>query len=235
MQIGSIILFSFYIIELGAQAIEVSLGFVSACLLIYLFYGRRKAKSESALLHLLKRITDKRLIEDLLEDELRDILINRDEIEQDNFDQMIRDTPVIDVEGPLDYEHLLYMVVKKIANKTEMDEKTIIERFIKRQQECNAAISSFLAIPHILIDGKSCNFMFIVRCKNGVRFSENESDVKAIFFLCGTKDRRALHLKTIASLATLVGQSGFQGNWLNKEKPIELKNLMMLSKRKRFL
>jgi basic amino acid/polyamine antiporter, APA family len=235
LQIGSIILFSFYIIELGAQAIEVSLGFVSACFFIYLFYGRRKAKNEYALLHLLKRITDKRLIEDLLEDELRDILINRDEIEQDNFDQMIRDASVIDVEGSLDYEQLLFMVAKKIANKTEMDVKTIIERFKKRQQECNTAISSFLAIPHILIDGKSCNFMLVIRCKDGVRFSENEPDVKAIFFLCGTKDRRVLHLKTIASLATLVGQSGFQEKWLNKENPIELKNLMMLSKRKRFL
>lgn len=86
-------------------------------------------------------------------------------------------------------------VVKRIANKTEMDEKTISERFIKRQQECNTAVSSFLAIPHILIDGKSCNFMLIVRCKEGVRFSENELAVKAIFFLCGAKDRRVLHLK----------------------------------------
>lgn len=125
-------------------------------------------------------------------------------------------------------------VVKRIANKTEMDEKTISERFIKRQQECNTAVSSFLAIPHILIDGKSCNFMLIIRCKEGVRFSENEPDVKAIFFLCGTKDRRVLHLKTIASLATLVGQPGFQENWLKKENPTELKNLMLLRKRKRY-
>ena len=235
LQIGCIALFSFYIIELGAQAIEISLGFVFACFCLYLFYGRRKVKSEYALLHLLKRITDKRLTEDLLENELRDILINRDEIEQDSFDRLIKDASVVDIEGPLDYQQLLLMIVKDITRKTKMDEKVVIERFTKRQQECNTAVSPFLAIPHIVLDGENCTFIHIVRCKDGIRFTKNEPEVKAVFFLCGTKDKRVLHLKTIASLATLVSQPGFQENWLDKKRPVELKNLMILNKRKRFI
>ncbi len=234
LQIVCIIVFTFFIIDLGAAAIELSLAFLFIGFCIYLFYGRKVKKREYALLHLLNRITDKRLLENTFEDELREILVNRDNIEQDNFDNLIKKAKIFDIEGPFDFEKLLNMVVKNIANEIDMTEEEIISRFLKRQEESNTAVSDFLAIPHIVIDGENKMFLTIVRSKEGIKFTENENEVKAIFLLGGTKEKKVLHLKTIAALATLVGQTDFQLHWLNADNIIELKNLMILSGRKRF-
>lgn len=234
LQVACVILFTFLIIDLGLDAIEISLSFIFISFCVYMLYGKKIKQRESALLHLLKRITDSRLSENILEDELREVLVNRDNIEQDSFDNLIKRAEILDIQEPLSFEMLLKRVAKGISEKTEMREEEIISRFLKRQEECNSAISDFLAIPHIIIDGKDKIFLTIIRCKDGVQFTENEKKVHAVFLFGGTQDRRILHLKTIASIATLVQNRDFHNKWLAAENIVELKNLMILSNRKRF-
>jgi len=234
LQIVCIILFSFFIFELGVASIELSLSFLFLCTLIYMLYGRKMYNREYALLHLMKRITDKRLMENVFEDELREILVDRENIEQDNFDNLIKNADIIDIDEPMNFEELLKIVAEKIADKANISKNDIISRFLERQNECNMAITDFFAIPHIMIEGEEIMFLTIVRSKKGIRFTEKENEVKAVFFLGGTREKRALHLKTIAAIATLVGSEDFQENWLKTENSIKLKNLMILSNRKRF-
>ncbi len=234
LQIVSIILFTFFIIDLGAASIELSLAFLFISFCIYMFYGRKIKTGEYALLHLLKRITDKRLTENILEDELREILINRDNIEQDNFDNLIKKAKIFDIDEFMDFEKILKIVAKSLSDEIEMTQEEITLRFLKRQKESNTALSDFLAIPHIIIDGKNKMFLTIVRAKKGIKFTETENEEKAVFLLGGTKEKRVLHLKTLASIATLVGMKDFQKKWLSVDSIIEIKNLMILSNRKRF-
>jgi len=234
LQIVCIILFSFFIIDLGSDAIEISLAFIFISFCIYMFYCKKIKTRESAILHLLKRITDNRLTDNLLEDELREVLINRDSIEQDNFDNLIKMAKIIDIKEALDFEMLLKMVVKDISKEIDMPGEEIISRFLRRQEKNNTAVSSFLAIPHIIVDGENKLFLTIVRCKEGIKFTEKENKVMAVFLLGGTKEKRDLHLKTIASIATLFQHKDFVEKWRSAHNIIELKNIMALSKRKRF-
>jgi amino acid transporter/mannitol/fructose-specific phosphotransferase system IIA component (Ntr-type) len=234
LQIACVLLFSFFIVDLGKDAIEISLAFIFISFCIYMFYGKKIKKRESALLHLLKRITDSKLSDNILEDELREVLINRDNIEQDSFDSLIKTAKIIDIDSAEDFEKLLNKVVHNIVDEVGMKDEEIISRFLKRQKESNTAVSDFLAIPHIVIEGEDKMFLLIVRCREGVKFTEDDDAVKAIFLLGGTKEKRTLHLKSIASIATLVGLKSFQTSWLSAESIIELKNLMILSRRKRF-
>ncbi len=234
VQIVSIIIFIFFIIDLGLASIEISISILIISFFIYLLYGKKNKKREYALLHVMKRITDSRLMDNLLEDELREVIVNRDNIEQDNFDDLIKTASIIDIDGPLDYENMIKMVAKDIAQKIAMEEDEIISRFTKRQKESSTAISDFLAIPHIIIEGNTDLFLVIIRSKNGIRFSDQEDKVKAIFLLGGTQEKRVLHLRTIASIASLVGTKGFQEKWLTTDDPIELKNLMIINQRKRY-
>ena len=234
IQLISITLFSFFIVDLGLEAIEISLVFLFICFCFYIFYGRKKSKGEFALLHLLKRITDKRLTENLLENELREILISRDNIEQDSFDILVRKAKVVDLEGPLEFQELITIIARDIAKEVDMSKEEVLSRFIKRQEESNTAISDILALPHIIIEGKNKMFLMIIRCKDGIKFTEQENNIKIVFLLAGTKEKRVLHLKTIASIATLVGQKDFIGKWLAAKNENELRDLILLSKRKRF-
>lgn len=233
LQIICIVVFSFFIIDLGTQAVEISLAllFISFC--VYIFYGRKLQQNEYVLLYFLKNIADKRLIQNTLEDELRDIIIHRDEIELDSFDELIQKAAIFDIEGPESFENILKDISNEMAERSEMESTEIHKRFSSHVKEFNPALTEFLAIPHIIIDGEDQIFMSIIRSKNGIDFGNGET-VKAVFILGGTADKRVLHLKTLASIASLVGQRGFQEKWLSTTNKVELKNMMLINQRKRY-
>ncbi len=234
LQILGIVIFAFFVIDLGFEAIEISLSFLMLSVACYLFYGRRKFEGEYALLHLLKRITDSRLTEHLLETELRDILCDRNNIKHDKFDLLVKDAKILDIEGPLELDDFFKIVSENISEEININKNEILSLLKNRQEDCNTAISRFVALPHIIIDRSNLFFLMLVRCKKGIRFTAKESSVKAVFVFVGTKEDRAFHLKTLASIATLVQEKDFEKNWLNAENIHYLRDMVLLTKRARF-
>jgi len=234
LQIFGIIVFSFFIINLGLEAIEITAAFLVISVGFYLFYGRKKYAGEYALLHLLKRITDNRLTDHILETEFRDILCDRDNIKPDKFDTLAKTAKILDLEGPLELDQLFEIISENISQKIEMDKEKIFTLLKSRQEDCNTAISPFIAIPHIIIEGSDHFCLMLVRCKEGIKFTTKEDSIKAVFVFVGTKEDRAFHLKTLASIATLAQQDDFEEKWLNAENTHYLRDMVLLSKRMRF-
>ncbi len=233
LQILCIFLFSFFIADMGKDAMEISLALIFLSFCLYIIYGRKEKQRESALLHLLKKITDSRLTRNLLEDELREVLILRDEIEQDGFDDLVKRAPILDWDSPCSFGEMLERTADLIVGETGMERKGIIEGYVKRQEEANTAVSPFLAIPHIVTEGEKGMFLIIIRSRGGIFFTEEQSAVKAVFLLGGTADNRNLHLKALASIATIAGTESFNRRWLEAANETELKNLLLLNERKR--
>ncbi len=234
IQIITIISFMLIIADIGMQAVEISLSLIVVSVVIYFFYGRKAKNKEYAFLHLMKRIVDSKLTHNVLEDELRDVIINRDSIEQDNFDRLIKSAIIIDRDKAMSYHELIESISDTIVETTGLAPAQIIKQFEEAQQRTNFAISEFLAIPHILIDGENISFLIIVRDKEGVKFTEEENCVKAIFVMGGTHDRRVTHIRNIASIASLVYEDDFQEKWLKAKNDIELRSIMLLSSRRRY-
>ena len=235
LQIFSVIIFSFFIIDLGLSAIELSLGLILVGVLSYLLYGKHHSKRESALVHLVKRIIDKQLITETIEDDLRDILIERDNIEQDKFDNLLKNAQYSDIKGHRDFYSLISAIAPDLAAEVEMPVSEIEKRFINRQEKDNTALTDFLAVPHIVIDGRDKFFLHVIRAREGIKFTENQQFVKAIFILGGSKSVRPLHLKTISAIATLVGMQDFKKKWLSAKDMTSIKNLLLLNRRKRII
>lgn len=235
LQIFTILIFSFFIIDLGIEAIEISISFLLISVAFYLFYGRKKHATEYALLHLLKRITDGRLTDHILESEFRDIIIERDNIKHDKFDDLVKTAIFLDFKGPLEINQFFKIISKNISEEIEMNKEEIFTLLKNRQEDCNTAISSFTAIPHIIIKGSSHFFLILIRCKEGIKFTSKEDSVKAVFTFIGTKEDRTFHLKTLSAIATLVQQDDFEEKWLNAKNIHYLRDIVLLSKRKRFL
>jgi len=234
LQIAAIVIFSLFIIDLGLEALEITLAFLAISSAFYFIYGKKKYKGEYALLHFLKRITDNKLKEHILESEFRDILIERESIKLDKFDELVKEAEFIDLESSIDFKELFSMIAHKLTDVLPMNYEEIYSLMLSRQLESNTAISKFVAIPHIIISGKNHFKLFLVRCREGVYFTADEPDVKAIFIFVGTKEDRAFHLKTLASIATLVQQDDFEEKWLNSEDIHYLRDMVLLSKRIRF-
>jgi len=234
LQIFGILIFSFFIIDLGLEAIEISLAFLLISVSFYLFYGKKKYAGEYALLHLLKRITDDKLTDHILETEFRDILIERDNIRHDKFDNLVKTAKILDLKGPLKIDQLFNIISENVCSKIEIDKEEIFTLLKSRQKDCNTAISPFIAIPHIIIEGTDLFFLMLIRCKEGIKFTSNENSVKAVFAFIGTKEDRAFHLKTLAAIATLVQKDDFEEKWLSAENTHYLRDMVLLSERMRF-
>jgi APA family basic amino acid/polyamine antiporter len=233
IQLFGIGLFLFLIVDMGYATIEISVGLVIAGILLYVLYGRKNVNQEYALLHLIERITNKQLTTHDLESELRDILHERDEITYDRFDKLVKHSSVLDLEGPLARETFFTKIAQQLADEIPFNSKKILTLLEEREQESSTAITPYLAIPHIIVEGNHLFKMLIARCKQGVVFSKQASSVKAVFVIIGSKDERHAHLKALAAIAQIIQSNNFEERWLQAKNENQLRDLLLLSERKR--
>lgn len=100
LQVGGIFGFAFLLTEMGAEAFAVGAPLSLSGFCLYWFYGRTRVMRESALLHLVHRITARELRTNSLESELKQIIRDRDQIVLDRFDRIVENCPVLDASGP---------------------------------------------------------------------------------------------------------------------------------------
>ena len=228
----NVIIFTFIIIEMGFESVEVSLAVIAVALLMYLFFGRKVGR-ESALMHLVGRITNKRLDTHGLENELSDILRQRDELIKDDFDILVEEAPVIIIKEALSVDELFHEIADKLAKELEIEPAKMFDFLQEREDESSTAISSMVAIPHIVVERKNCFKLFLLKSEKGIDFGNTYDEVKAVFVLAGSRDQRHRHLKTLAAIAQLVQHKKFEISWQKARTKEQLKDVLLLGQRKR--
>jgi APA family basic amino acid/polyamine antiporter len=232
-QVLSVLLFIFLIADLGLEAFEIVVIFLVLSLAVYFLFGRRRAKREYALLHLVERITSKKLTTDALESELREIIRERDEIVFDRFDNLVQEAEILALEGPMELEPFFRSVSEKAAQRLQMKTETLFKALMEREVESSTAITPFAAVPHIVMEGAGLFHLVLVRCKLGVRFSGSRQSVKAVFILIGTKNERLFHLQALAAVAQILQDTSFEKRWMDAKGAGGLRDVLLLSSRKR--
>ena len=233
LQIAGIIGFSFLIIEMGQEALTISLVLIACGFLVYFLYGRIKTNREYALLHLVERITSKKLTQHILETELMEIIRERDEIVKDRFDHIIESAVVLDIEKTTKMEDFFKLAADALSGRINLDAAEVLNLLLEREKQSSTAISSTLAIPHIVIEGNNAFDILIVRCKNGIDFSEVRADIKAVFVIIGSKDQRNFHLQSLAAIAQITQEPDFEKKWMSAKNVKNLRDIVLLGKRKR--
>jgi APA family basic amino acid/polyamine antiporter len=184
-------------------------------------------------MHIVERVTDKAIKTVTLENELRDILIERDNIIEDRFDQLIRNCAILDVEGQQTSEEVLRQAAETLARRLDLDEFVLHEKFLHREAEGGTAIQPGLAIPHIIIEGDNKFDVLLVRARDGIRFSYAQDPVRIMFILAGSKDQRNYHLRALMAIAQIVQEKQFEQKWLAARGIEGIRNLILLSARQR--
>jgi len=77
--------------------------------------------------------------------------------------------------------------------------------------------------------------LLIARCKNGIFFSDEDKEIKAVFVLAGTMDERPFHLRALAAVAGIVQDPHFEEKWLAAKDEDALRDILLLGKRRRFV
>lgn len=228
----NVVVFVFLIVVMGFKAVEVSLAVIVVALFMYLFFGRKVGR-ESALMHLIGRITNKRLDTHGLENELSEILRQRDELVKDDFDVLVEEAPVIILDKAMTADELFHDIAEKLAQELNMKPAKMFDFLQEREEESSTAISPMVAIPHIIVDRKNCFKLFLLKSEEGIDFGNNYDEVKAIFVLAGSLDQRHRHLKTLAAIAQLVQHRKFETLWQKARTEEQLRDVLLLGQRKR--
>ena len=231
-QIICIIVFSAMIIALGWDAIRINLIVIIFSSLIFFLYGRKTSR-EFALMHLLERVTNRKLTSHGLEKELLEVVHNRDEIIKDEFDHQIEKSDALDLPGVMCTSTLFRAVADNLAEKAGLPADRFYDLLNEREKESSTAINHFVAIPHLIMEGEGKFQIFLVRCKDGVAMTGAEGMVKAVFVIVGTRDCRNHHLKALAAIAQIVQGPHFEERWLAARNGNQLRDILLLGKRKR--
>lgn len=233
LQIAGIIGFGFILLEMKEDAFLISTGLAVFGFLIYWFYGRARAMHESALLHIVQRLTSRELVSGLIESELKEIIRERDGIETDRFDSLVESCPVLDLAGPCSMEDLFGRAAGLLGSRMKVDPDTVKSLLLEHENQSSTAISPHLAIPHLAIEGGSSFEILMVRCLDGIRFSDDAPSVKAVIFLAGSMGERNFHLRSLAAIAQTVQQEHFERLWRRARGEQALRDIFLLARRRR--
>ncbi len=233
MQIISVIAFCVIISDMGLTTLKISLGLVGVALLLFFFYGKKRADFESAWVHLVARVGNKKLDSYDLESELKGIIHHRDEVVLDNFDDVVAQAAVLDIEENIDRDVLFMQVADLLEGRIKLSKEEICRLLNEREESSSTAIIPTVAIPHIILEGENVFDLVLVRSKKGVYFTDNATSVNAIFVIIGTQDKRRLHLQALAAIAQVIQDKSFDSRWLESKNENLLKDIFLLSERRR--
>ncbi len=233
VQIIGTVLFLFILFEMSTQVFFIKIVLIAVAFIIYWFYGRLRTKQKSAVLHIIARLTAKELVTGGLEEELKGIIQERDEIIKDRFDHMIEDCDVIDIDKKITVDQLFETVSDKIAQKSSCPKEVVELALLKREREGATVINHDVAIPHVIVDGTKLFGIVLVRCREGIVFDEEYQEINAVFILYGSKDERAYHLRALSAIAQIVSNALFSQIWLRAKNDQGLRDAILLGKRKR--
>ena len=221
-------------IEMGTFIIFLTTMFLLLGFIWYKIYAQERAGQNSALIYVLERLVakDKELISDNLLTELKDIVIQRDELIRDKFHNLIEKARILDIEGVLEMEDLFREVSDILGKELNLKPQELFAKFVEREKESSTVIKKGVAIPHIGVEGKNIVKVLLVRAKAGIIFPHDEV-AHTIFVLVGSVDERILHLKILAAIAQITQNPDFDKNWMDAKNGEELKSVVLLAERVR--
>jgi len=233
IHILAIIAYSALIVDMGKVPLLISVGFVGLSAAWFWLYVSRRVSRASAVMHIVERVTDRQLKTVTLENELRDILIERDDIIEDRFDKLIRECEILDIQGRMGAEEVFRQVSQILERRLDINEYVLFEKFIHREAEGGTVIQPGLAIPHIVVDGEEKFDILLVRCRDGIDFSHAPDPVRVMFVLAGSQDERNYHLRALMAIAQIAQEKDFEQRWVAARDTAGIRNLILLSARKR--
>ena len=233
IQAAAIGLYGFLVYEMGAVPLMVTGIFFAGSLVWYAASARGGRGRDSALIQLVRRITSRDLVTSSLDTELREILKVRDEIVEDRFDGLIKGCTILDMAGSIPLDDFFDRIAKILGHELAMDPARVHELLVARENQSTTALRPGLAIPHIVVDGEGVFDILLARSKGGIVFSRDLPPVHAVFVLMGSPDERNYHLRALMHIAQITHDPEFDEKWLNARGPAELRNIMLLGKRRR--
>jgi len=232
-QIAAILIYVFLIIHMGSVPFFISCAFVFLACLWYILYVSRRMERESPLVFLVNNVISRKIRRIGMEQELREISLERDDVTMDRFDLLAKECIILDIKERISAKDLFRRVARELSESVHIPEERLYEMFLERERETPTIVHPGLAIPHIIVEGQGIFKLLLVRAANGIIFSDLHPPVKTVFVLVGSHDERNYHLRALMTIAHIVEETDFEKRWSEAGDIEQLRDVILLSRRKR--
>ncbi|UCD14246.1 MAG: amino acid permease [Thermoplasmatales archaeon] len=233
VQLAGIVGLVFLIIEMGLVPMILVGVFILFGFLWYWFFARDKIWREYSLLHLIERITGMKSTGYLVDEELREILIKRDDITEKRFEQLIKKCEVLDVFKYMRPDKFAWLVANKLADRLDSDKDKLHALLKKREKDSNIILHPGIAIFSHIIKGRDKFDILLVRSKKGIIISDDVAPVHVFFVIVASPDQQSFYLHSLMWIIQIAEETDFEEKWINAKNDDELRNIILSLWKKR--
>ncbi len=225
------------IAQLGLMSILFSIGVILLSGMWYVYYGRPRTVRHGALFHWFAILG--KYQHDELDDEFRQIMVEKGARADDPFDDVVMRAVVIDNPDPTGYHALIGEASEMLSKRLPQTAEFISEKFIESGRFGFAPISHGVVLPHFRSTDVERPELVLVRTRQGVQAALTEQEreaaggqqVHAIFLLVSPEDAPGVHLRILAHLAGRIDQDDFMDAWLGANNEQALKEILLRDER----
>jgi APA family basic amino acid/polyamine antiporter len=221
------------VLEMGWQALIISLLLILSGLGFYWLYGRIRYQREFALMHLVERITDRDLAGGVLEEELREIVRERDELCWDEFDQAVHRAEVIEISGSGDVDETLARIALAGARQCGLEADHLAAALKNRQLSGETELLPGVAVIDAVLEGESRLELIMARFQPPATLAPDQAPYFAMFVVLVSPDNRAAYLRTLAAIAQTAGNPVFADQWRTSPSADRMRDIMLMAQRQR--
>jgi len=233
IQIAGIIGFIVVLFEMGFIPMLFVGSFLFFGFCWYWFFARDKIWREYTLLHVIERVTGEKSTGYLVDEELREILIERDQLTEERFEKIIKECEIIDVYKYTRPDRFLMEIAKELSHKLGVKTEKLYRLLRKRSSDSNVAVHPGVAIISHMIKGKEKFAILLVRSKMGIFLSDNMDPVHAFFIIVSTPDKKSFYLHTLMWIIQVTGSPDFDKKWVEAKNAGDLRKIILESWKKR--
>jgi APA family basic amino acid/polyamine antiporter len=223
----------FLLIEMGLIPLLLVGGFILFGFLWYWFFARDKIWREYTLLHLIERITGEKSTGYMVDEELREIIIERDDLEEQRFENLIKKCEVIDLYKYLPPDEIARIIAEKLANRLGTNEKKLYGLIMKREKDSNVVIHPGIAIVSHIVKGRDKFEMLLVRSRKGIILSDDVDPIHAFFVIVASPDQKNFYLHSLMWIVQIAEGTYFETKWIIEKDVEKIKNIILEAWKKR--
>jgi len=223
----------FLIFEMGLIPMLLVGVFILFGFLWYWFFARDKVWREYTLLHVIERVTGERSTGYMVDEELREILMERDNIEEERFEQLIKKCEVVDVFKYMRPDKFAWLIAHKLADRLGLDKDKLHGLLKKREKDSNIIVHPGIAIFSHIIKGRDKFEIILVRSKKGIILSDDADPVHAFFVIVASPDQQSFYLHSLMWVIQIAEETDFEKEWIKAKDIDKLRDIILKSWEKR--
>jgi len=232
-QLFGLVCYGFLLVELGTVPLAVAAAVVAGAVAWYWLFAKVHVLRESALVRLAARLAAADFKDHDIEAELSRVARERDGVLLDRFDRLIEKCTVLDVEGSPERDELFGLLSVHLARQLGRPAEQVCELLKQRENLSSTVVRPGLAIPHLILEGIDSFVILLARCREGVKFADEEPPVHAVFVLAASPRERNFYLQALVAIAEIAQEEDFDKKWMRAAGVEAMREVVLAAERRR--